>query len=90
MTPQEKKLLRTRAHKLDPIVSIGAKGLTDAVIAEIELALKAHELVKIRAAAMDRDQRDEALAAICARTSAEVVQQVGKVFVLFRERPLDT
>ncbi len=86
MTPQEKKLLRTRAHKLDPVVVIGAKGLTDAVVAEIELALKAHELIKIRAAAMDRDQRDEALAAICARTSAELVQQVGKVFVIYRKK----
>jgi RNA-binding protein len=87
MTPQEKKLLRTRAHKLDPIVIVGAKGLTDAVIAEIDFALKAHELIKVRAGTMDRHERDEAMSAICAQTGAEPVQQVGKVFVLFRKKP---
>jgi putative YhbY family RNA-binding protein len=87
MTPQEKKLLRARAHKLDPIVIVGAKGLTDAVLAEIDFALKAHELIKVRAGTMDRRERDEAMSAICARTGAEPVQQVGKVFVLFKKKP---
>lgn len=87
MTPQEKKLLRARAHKLDPIVIVGAKGLTDAVIAEIDFALKAHELIKVRAGTMDRHERDEAMSAICAKTGAEAVQQVGKVFVLFKKKP---
>ena len=87
MTPQERKQLRARAHKLDPIVVIGAKGLTDAVIAEIDFALKAHELIKVRAGTMDRHERAEAFSAICARTGAEPVQHVGKVFVLFRKKP---
>jgi len=89
MTPQEKKLLKARAHKLDPIVIVGGKGLTDAVIAEIDFALKSHELIKVRAATMDRHERDKAMSAICARTGAEPVQQIGKVFVLFRKKPPD-
>jgi RNA-binding protein len=89
MTPVERKLLKTQAHKLDPVVIIGGKGLTDAVLKEIDLALKAHELIKVRAPVMDRDERDEALSAICARLGAQAVQQVGKVFVLFRSRPPD-
>ena len=89
MTPQEKKLLKARAHKLDPLVIVGAKGLTDAVIAEIDFALKSHELIKVRAGMMDRHERDEAMSAICAKTGAEPVQQIGKIFVLFRKRPPD-
>ena len=85
MEPAERKALKARAHKLEPVVRIGAKGLTEDVIAEIERALKAHELIKVRAATLDRDQRDAALISICERTKAERVQQVGKVFVLFRK-----
>jgi RNA-binding protein len=87
MTPQEKKLLKARAHKLDPIVIVGGKGLTDAVIAEIDFALKSHELIKVRAGTMDRHERDEAMSSICARTGAEPVQQIGKIFVLYRKKP---
>jgi RNA-binding protein len=85
MQPAERKALKARAHQLEPVVRIGSKGVTEDVIAEIERALKAHELIKVRAATLDRDQRDAALASICERTRAERVQQVGKVFVLFRK-----
>jgi RNA-binding protein len=85
LTSSERKALKAKAHKLEPVVQIGAKGLTDEVIAEIDRALRAHELVKVRAAALDRDQRDEAFVSICEKTNAEQVQQVGKVFVLFRK-----
>ena len=85
LTAAERKALKAKAHKLEPVVQIGAKGLTDEVIAEIDRALRAHELIKVRAATLDRDQRDEAFVSICQKTSAEQVQQVGKVFVLFRK-----
>lgn len=87
LTPSQRKELKARAHKLDPVVQIGSKGLTDEVVAEIERALKAHELIKIRAAGLEREARDDALTEICARTGAEPVQQVGKVFVVFRQTP---
>ncbi len=89
MTPQEKKLLKARAHKLDPIVVIGAKGLTDAVVAEIDFALKSHELIKVRAGTIDRHERAKAFLAICERTGAAPVQHVGKIFVLYRQKPPD-
>ena len=82
----ERKALKAKAHKLDPVVHIGAKGLTDEVIAEIDRALRVHELIKVRAASLDRGARGDAFDAICARTGAEAVQQVGKVCVLFRKR----
>ena len=85
LSPAERKALKSRAHKLEPVVQIGARGLTDEVLAEIDRALKAHELIKVRAGGLEREDRDEALGVICARTGAEAVQQVGKVFVLFRK-----
>ncbi len=88
LTSSERQTLKALAHKLEPVVTLGGKGLTDAVIAEIDFALKSHELLKIRAGAMDRDERDEAFSAICARTGAAPIQQVGKVFVIFRKKPV--
>jgi len=89
LTPFERKALKAKAHKLEPVVQIGAKGLTEELIAEIDRALKAHELIKVRAGSLERDARDVAFGAICERTGAEPVQQVGKVCVLFRKKPDD-
>ena len=85
LTADQRKLLKGRAHKLEPVVQIGAKGLTDEVVAEIDRALKAHELIKVRAAALERHAREETLLLICEKTGAQAVQQIGKVFVLYRK-----
>jgi RNA-binding protein len=85
MTPAERKALKAKAHKLDPVVHVGAKGLTEEVIAEIDRALHAHELIKVRAASLDRDAREEAFGRIAEKTGAQAVQHIGKVFVLFRK-----
>ena len=79
--------LRAAAHKLSPVVIIGDKGLTDEVLAEIDRSLKAHELVKVRAASGERDARDVWLETICGKLQAHPVQQIGKVFVIYRENP---
>lgn len=83
----ERKQLKARAHRLEPVVTIGGKGTPDAVIAEIARALAAHELIKVRAAAMDRKERERTLIAICARTGAHPVQHIGKVLVIYRKKP---
>jgi RNA-binding protein len=85
LTSAERKALKAKAHKLEPVVQIGAKGLTEEVIAEIDRALAAHELIKVRAATMERDARSETFDSICHQTGAEAVQQVGKVFVIYRK-----
>jgi len=87
LSPIERKKLKARAHALSPIIHLGNKGLTEAVIAEIGRALVAHELIKVRAGGMERDAREAALAKICARLDAQPVQHIGKVFVLYREKP---
>jgi putative YhbY family RNA-binding protein len=87
LSARERAHLKGRAHALEPVVHIGAAGVTDAVIKEIDRALTAHELIKIRAGAQERDERGEVLETICARTGAASVQTVGKVMVLWRPRP---
>jgi len=72
LTSGERRSLKAKAHKLEPVVHIGAKGLTDEVVAEIERALTAHELIKVRAAGLERDLRNEALASICGKTGADL------------------
>jgi putative YhbY family RNA-binding protein len=87
LTPADRQTLRGRAHRLDPVVWIGADGLTAAVLAELERALKAHELIKIRVMTGDGDTRERLLGEICAATDSSPVQHIGKVLVVFRERP---
>jgi putative YhbY family RNA-binding protein len=86
LTPADRKALKARAHNLNPIVMIGAKGVTDEVVKEVDLALKAHELIKVRAPSMEREAREVAFQALCERTGAEAVQAIGKIFVLYRKR----
>ena len=87
LTAAERKALKAKAHKLEPVVQIGAKGLTNEVVAEIERALAAHELIKVRAGPLERGERNDVLQQIVGRTGAHPVQQVGKVFVIYRKNP---
>lgn len=83
----DRRALRARAHALHPVVIVSSAGLADSVMAEMERCLKAHELIKIRVISDDRLQREELLAQICKRTGASPVQHIGKILVVFRERP---
>jgi RNA-binding protein len=84
LSEKQKKHLRRLAHPLRPIVMLGNAGLTDGVVNELDRALTDHELVKVSARIGEREVRNEALAALAARTSAELVQRVGHVGVFFR------
>ena len=79
-------MLKAKAHALEPVVIVGGKGLTDDVVKEVDRALTAHELIKVRAPGMDRKQRETAFESLCERTGADAVQSIGKVFVLFRKK----
>ena len=87
LNPKKRSELRSAAHALNPLVIIGDKGLTDEVVAEIDRTLKAHELIKVRAGTDDRKARDAWFADICTRLEAHAVQQIGKVFVIYRANP---
>jgi len=86
LTPAQRQALKGRAHGLAPVVLIGAGGLTAAVLAEIDRALAAHELIKIRVAGDDRARRDALLAEICGHSGSAPVQHIGKMLVVYRER----
>src|SRR5690606_16809223 len=76
--------LRSAAHSLKPIVLIGDQGLTDSVLKEIDIALKAHELIKIRASGQDREERDAILQQICTALGCEPVHHIGKTLIVYR------
>lgn len=86
MTPLEKKALKAQAHNLNPVVTIGQAGLTEAVYNEIELALDAHELIKVKIRA-EREDRTILSGQICRQTNAELIQSIGQIAVLYRKNP---
>lgn len=84
MTPRLKQALRARAHALKPVVMTGQAGLSEAVLAEIDLALEHHELIKVRLRA-EREERAAMAEEICARLRAEQVQSLGQIVTLYRK-----
>lgn len=82
-----RRALRARAHHLDPVVAIGLHGLTPAVVHEIDVALLAHELIKVRVFSDDRTARAALLDEVARALDAAPVQQLGKLFVLWRPNP---
>ena len=86
MNSADKKKLRAEAHTLKPVVMIGQSGLTAAVLAEIELALDSHELIKVKIRA-ERDERKLISEKICTDTGAELIQTIGQIAVLYRLNP---
>jgi putative YhbY family RNA-binding protein len=87
LTPAERRALRARAHALHPIVMIGSAGVTETVLKEIDLALKSHELIKIRMLGDDRSAREGALERIRVALDAAPVQLIGKILIVFRPKP---
>lgn len=83
----ERRALRARAHPLHPVVQIGDAGVSEAVIAEVDRALKAHELIKVRMAGEAHAAREDGLARLCEALDAAPVQHIGKILVLYRPRP---
>jgi RNA-binding protein len=84
LTTAQRQHLKGLAHSRQPVVMIGNNGLTPAVLKEIELALGAHELIKIKAASNELDVRKAWMEEICATTGAAPVQQIGKILVIYR------
>jgi RNA-binding protein len=87
LTEEQKRHLRRVAHARKVVVQTGAAGLTPPVLRELDLALTAHELVKARFVAAERDARDAMIRDACARLGATLVQRIGHVAVLWRANP---
>ena len=80
------KNLRAEGHrlKLKPVVTLGQNGLSENVETEIEIALAHHELLKLRIPALEKSDKKDLAASICKKNSAELVQAIGNVIVIYR------
>jgi RNA-binding protein len=87
LTPTERKAKRSLAHHLAPVVLVGNEGLSPAVVRELDAALKAHGLIKVRVFSDSRDDRATLLAEMAERLDAAAVQHIGKLLVLWRPVP---
>ena len=87
LTPAQRKIHRADAHHLDPVVLIGGDGLTAAVRKEVDAALNAHGLIKIRVFSDDRSAREAMLLDLADSLNAAPIQHIGKLLVLWRPQP---
>lgn len=85
LSGKQKNYLRGLAHNINPVITIGNNGLSEAVLNELENALSHHELLKIKLPAGDKSTRTGLVATICAKTNSIPVQMIGRVGVVYRE-----
>ena len=84
LSAAQTRFLRSQAHDLKAMLQVGGKGVTEALLAEIDLALEHHELIKIKVGAEDRDARDAMIDDLAERTGAALVQRIGHTAILYR------
>ena len=90
LTPAQRKEHRAEAHHLDPVVMVGGDGLTPGVKKEVDAALNAHGLIKVRVFSDDRAAREEMLQTLTDELNAAPIQHIGKLLVLWRPIPEKT
>jgi len=83
----DKKQYRAIAHNLNPVIIVGDKGLSEGLMEELDRAIGDHELIKVKIAIGDRDERRKIIEELAYRTGAEIVQTIGKVAILLRKNP---
>jgi len=87
LTPAQRKVHRAEAHHLDPVVLVGGDGLTANVIKEVDAALNAHGLIKVRVFSDDRTAREAMFQQLSTDLNAAPIQHIGKLLVLWRPQP---
>lgn len=87
LTASQVRYLRGLAHPLKPVVTLGGKGVTAAVLKELDHALDDHELIKVKLGGDDRAARGADIAKLTEASGAEPVQAIGRVAVLYRRNP---
>lgn len=87
LSPKQRQALKAQAHGLKPVVLLGSAGLSGSVLKEIDRALAAHELIKVKVPGDDRDERDRIHATVADHLSAARVQAIGKLLILYRPAP---
>ncbi|WP_455365810.1 ribosome assembly RNA-binding protein YhbY [Kaarinaea lacus] len=84
LTNKQIKYLRSRAHKLKPVVIVGNAGLSDAVLNEIESSIEHHELIKVKINAATREDRQSIIDRISRSVHAEVINYIGHIATFYR------
>ncbi|GHC34711.1 ribosome assembly RNA-binding protein YhbY [Aidingimonas halophila] len=87
LSQQQKKALRRIGHHLNPIVTVSEHGISEGLQAELERALDDHELIKVKIALSDREDRTAMVEQLVADSGAEAVQVIGKTALLYRTNP---
>jgi RNA-binding protein len=87
LTSKEKRRLRQVAHHLQVVVTIAERGVTDALLEETRRALHDHEVIKAKVNVADRDMRRSLGETLAGASQSEIVQVIGKVWVLYRANP---
>lgn len=85
LTNKQKQHLKGLAHSLKPVVMVGGNGLTDNVMAEVDIALNHHELIKVKVPSEDRDEKKALMDAIVAKSGAEKLQVIGHILIIYRQ-----
>ncbi len=84
LSSKQKQYLKSLAHALKPVVILGDKGLSENVQAEIDGALEAHELIKIKLHSSDKSHRDTLIESAAKEAKAKVIGTIGKIAILYR------
>ncbi|MGB5102197.1 MAG: YhbY family RNA-binding protein [Steroidobacteraceae bacterium] len=87
LSEPQRKFLRRLGHDRNPIVLVGQAGIGPNLVAELDRALRDHELVKVRARVGDRGERNAILDELAAATASELVQRIGHVGLYYRANP---
>ena len=87
---QQQRKLRSLAHALKPVVTVGGAGLTPSVLNEIELSLNHHQLLKIKLSCGDKAARIKAREEICNETGGHLIQEIGGIIVIYRKTKVST
>ena len=86
LNSRQKKILRAKAHHLDPLVLIGKSGVSDGCIQSIDEAIEVHELIKIKFIE-HKDDKKSLSELICDKTNSEIIGAIGHTIMLFRQNP---
>ena len=87
LNPNQIRFLRAQGHHLKPVVMVGDKGLSEAVLKEIAAAIKLHELIKIKVMNDERREREVMLDTVCTATGAAAIQHIGKTLLVYKPAP---
>ena len=86
LSEEQIRFLKKSAHHLKPVVQVGKKGVSLALINEINQALLDHELIKVQVLPVQKPELDENVRELTLKTGAEHIATIGNVIILFKAR----